>query len=98
MGFERPPRGGPEYVLIETFDFLELCCGPHAPLSTAVAARGFRVGPRTDILAHGIWDLTEDRVLEWIVLLVERRRVLWIHAAPTCATFSVAMQPALRRR
>lgn len=35
----------PERSLVETFDFVEVCCGIKAPLSSEMAARGFRVGP-----------------------------------------------------
>ena len=34
-------EGGPQRELIETWDFLEICCGPNAPLTKACIAEGF---------------------------------------------------------
>ena len=42
-------RPRPERVLIETFDFIEICSGPQGPVSAAVAAAGLRTGPRIDL-------------------------------------------------
>ena len=57
----------PERVLIECFDFVELCCGPRAPLLSAHAAAGLRVGPRIDLAVHPFWNLAECRIVEWLL-------------------------------
>ena len=86
----------PERILIETFDFVELCCGPRSPLSAAVARAGLRVGPRIDLAVHPMWDLRALRVVEWILFLAERRRVWWWHSGVPCTDFSVAKHPVAR--
>jgi hypothetical protein len=91
-------------VMIETFDFIELCCGPDEadgsppPLSGAVARAGLHVGPKVDIKQHPLWDLGSLRVLEWLLFLVRRGRVWLVHTAAPCTTFSVARCPRLRSR
>ena len=83
----------PQRVLIETFDFVELCCGPNAPLMAAHSARGLRVGPRIDILEHPFWDLGCCRVVEWLLFLATRRRVWSWHSGVPCQDFSIARHP-----
>ena len=39
----------PERVLIETFDFMEICCGPRSPLCEAMARQGLLVGPTSTL-------------------------------------------------
>jgi hypothetical protein len=73
-----------------------VCCGPHHPLSDAMARAGLRVGPHVDVLVHPMWDLTCPRVLEWLIFLIAHDRVWYVHLAPPCTTFSVARKPALR--
>jgi hypothetical protein len=89
---------GPSRVLIECFDFVEVCCGPRAPLSRAMAARGLRVGPYIDLQQHEMWDFTSPRVLGWLLHLVARDRIAYLHISPPCTTFSIAKQPRLRSR
>ena len=86
----------PERILIETFDFVEICCGTRSPLSEACRARGLRVGPRIDLAVHGMWDLLNPRVIEWLLFLAERRRVHWWHSGVPCTDFSVARHPVVR--
>jgi len=88
----------PSRILIETFDFIEICCGPHAPLSAAVAKQGLRVGPLIDILKSPLWDIRETRVVEWILFLIERRRVFCLHSGVPCTDFSIAKYPKPRTR
>ncbi len=57
-----PGQVGPDRVLIETFDFIEVCCGPRHPLSDAMARAGLRVGPHIDVLLHPMWDLACPRL------------------------------------
>ena len=46
--------GGPQRALIESWGFLEICCGPNAPLTTACLAAGLRCGPRVGMMLHGV--------------------------------------------
>ena len=86
----------PERILIETFDFLELCCGPRAPLSEAFAKQGLRTGPRIDLATHAMWDLRTGRIVEWLLFFAEGRRVWWLHSGVPCTDFSVAHHPTVR--
>ena len=86
----------PQRVLIECFDFVELCCGPNAPLMRAHADRGMRVGPKIDILAHPFWDLGSCRIVEWLLFLAARRRVWSWHSGVPCTDFSIAKCPKQR--
>ena len=89
--------------MIETFDFIEFCCGPDEadgsppPLSVAVAHSGLHVGPRNDLKQHPFWDLGSFRVLECL-FLVGRGRLWLLHTAAPCTTFSIARCPRLRTK
>ena len=93
-----PEMRVPQWRLLERFDFIEVCCGPDAPLSGAMAAAGLAVGPCIDLKRHAMWDLTSGRVLEWLVFMAGRRRVWYVHCGAPCTTFSIARHPALRSR
>ena len=86
----------PARLLIETFDYLELCCGPSAPLCSEFSRQGFRTGPKIDLKVHSFWNLQDDRVLAWILFLLRNRRVRHLHSGVPCTTFSVARHPKLR--
>lgn len=83
-------------LLFETFEFVEVCCGARAPLSDVVRNCGLRLGPRVDLEAHPMWDITQARVAEWLLFLAERRRVRWWHCAVPCTDFSIARRPVVR--
>ena len=87
-----------ERSLAERFDFIEVCCGGEAPLLNAAQAAHLRTGPRIDIKFHPMWDLREYRILEWLLWLIQVRRVRHVHLATPCTTFSVARKPALRSK
>ena len=86
----------PERILIETFDYLEICCGGRSPLVEAIKSKGLRTGPRIDLAAHSFWDISRPRVYEWLMFLAERRRVVHWHSGVPCVDFSVARHPVIR--
>ena len=89
----------PERVLIETFDFIEICSGSRAPLSAAMAKAGFRVGPRIDLKVNDLWDLTSSRIVQWLLFMVEHKRVWGVHDGVPCTDFSLAhTTPIVRSR
>ena len=97
--------GGPQRTLIERWDYLEVCCGRNAPLISACSKAGLRCGPRIDLLTHDIWDVKSGRLIEWIIYLIDKGRVYFIHSGAPCTTFSIARCPkgpfevaALRKR
>ncbi len=68
----------PELVLIETFDFVEICCGPRSPLCEAMALDGVaRRSSRVDLAVRPIWDITSLHIFEWLLFLAEHKRVWW---------------------
>jgi hypothetical protein len=60
------------------------------------ASHGFRVGPRVDIAFSDIYDITASRCIEWILWLIVKRRVWYIHAMPPSNSFSIARYPQIR--
>ena len=86
----------PMRVLIESWDFVELCSGPRAPLSAAIAARGLRVGPRVDLCRSSLWDLRELRIVEYLLFLAEHRRVWHWHSDLPSMSFNIARHPQER--
>ena len=86
----------PPSVFVEVFDFLELCCGQDSPLLNSVAKRGFRVGPKIDLRICLFWDISNCRIVEWVLFLVINKRVWWVHSGFPCTTFSIARHPKLR--
>ena len=83
---------------MESWDYLEGCCGRNAVLCNACAARGLRVGPRIDILLHATWDVRTGRVVEWMLFLIHHRRVFHLHVGAPCTTFSIARHPKDRSK
>ena len=91
-------RAEPQRSLIETWDYLEVCCGRRAVMITACSKKGLRCGPMIDILLHPMWDVRSTRVVEWLIFLVHRRRVFHMHFGAPCTTFSIARMPKSRTR
>ena len=54
------------------------------------------MGPRIDLQLHSLWDLRSTRIVEWVLHMVTKRRVLYVHSGVPCTTFSIARRPALR--
>ena len=94
----RTGKPDPDRSLIETWDYLEVCCGSRAVMLEACAAKSLRCGPRIDILTHPMWDVRSTRVVEWLMFLVQRRRVFHMHLGAPCTTFSIARTPKSRTR
>ena len=84
-------------VIMECWDFLEVCCGKKAPLSVAIMSRTpMSVGPLIDLALHPMWDIRTLRVIEWIIFLIEHKRVWYTHSGIPCTSHSVAKKPGLR--
>lgn len=82
--------------LAEKYDFVELCCGPTAPLCVAMSEAGLVVGPRIELKLSALWDLSAERVIAWVLHLVNAGRVWYVHSGVPCTTFSIARHPPLR--
>ena len=87
---ERPAR-----PLAQYFDFLEVC-GGSGVISDQIALQGYVVGPIIDLSFSPQYDLVQSRVIEWLLFMVQNRRVRAIALEPPCTTFSAAAHPACR--
>ena len=96
QGTDNPAdNAGPEKPIGQRFDFLEVC-GGSGVLSEEMHRRGFVVGPIIDLSYSLQYDVACSRVLEWLVFMVQRRRVRAIALEPPCTTFSPAAYPSVR--
>eukprot|EP00435_Cladocopium_sp_Y103_P052260 s3094_g16.t1 len=91
---ERPPVSVSR-PLAQRYDFLEVC-GGSGVVSDQMSALGFVVGPIIDITYSSHYDLLDMRVVEWLIFMVQNRRVRSIALEPPCTTFSPAAYPPVR--
>lgn len=77
------------------FDFVEICGGVDA-VSEAARGLGLSVAPPLDLSASRHYDLTDFRLIEWIIYMIEQRRFPAFLLEPPCTTFSPAAHPCLR--
>ena len=82
-----PAEPGPSRVFVEAYDYLELCTGPNAPFLIAMAKVRLRVGQNIEIAMSSLWDLTQLRVLEWVLVCARR---FALQRLEPCAVPSVA--------
>ena len=85
----------PERPLAQYYDFLEVC-GGSGVISEEVAKAGLVVGPIIDLSFSAQYDLVNMRTVEWLLFLIQNRRVRAIALEPPCTTFSAAAHPACR--
>ena len=85
-----PPRP-PAYV----FDFVKIYSGSRR-VSKAMRSRGWGVGPSVDIGESPAFSMEWLRTLEWVLHLLQNRRLRSFLVAPPCSTFSPAAHPACR--
>jgi len=81
--------------LAQFFDFIEICGGAGA-ISEEMSSLGYTVGPIIDITYSKQYNLVDLRTLEWLLFLVQNRRVRALALEPPCTTFSAAAHPACR--
>ena len=92
----RPPPGpSPERPLAYVFDFVEVYSGS-GRVARAMSRLGFGVGPAVDIGESPAFNMEWLRTLEWILHLLQNRRLRSFLVAPPCTTFSSAAHPACR--
>ena len=77
------------------FDFVEIC-GGSGVLSKELARRGLRVCTPLDLTASKHFDLTNVKLLDWMLQMIHERRFLSVGCEPPCTTFSPAQYPASR--
>ena len=92
----QPPSGvSPQRPLAYVFDFLEVYSGS-GRVAAALSKKGFSIGPSMDIAESPAFNMQWLRTLEWLIHLLQRRRLRSFLVAPPCATFSPAAHPACR--
>ena len=77
------------------FDFIEICGGAGV-VTHYLIGLGHSCGPVFDISFSQQFDMTQARVVSWVLFMMEDGRLLSFLAAPPCTTFSPAAFPALR--
>ena len=77
------------------FDFVEFCGGVGA-VSAAAVDMGLVVAPPLDLSKSKHYDLSDLRLLEWSIMMIEEGRFRSFLIAPPCTTFSPAAFPNLR--
>ena len=87
----KAPKRGP----LLYFDFVEFF-GGSGRVSSCVAALGHSVAPCLDLTASKHYDMTDERLLEWCLYMIEEGRFKAFLTEPPCTTFSPAAHPAVR--
>ena len=77
------------------YEFIEVC-GGSGVVTKRLAALGVCVGPILDLTYSRHYDLTEGRVVSWVLFMMEEGRMKSFLVAPPCTTFSAAAHPSLR--
>ena len=105
---ECPPEGGGDAYAREAsapqhvsrpiglhYEFIEVCGGA-AVVTKELLELGVVCGPVLDISISSHFDLTQHRVIEWVIFLLEDDRLQSFLVAPPCTSFSPAAFPAVR--
>eukprot|EP00435_Cladocopium_sp_Y103_P051714 s1965_g16.t1 len=88
---EIPPGRGP----LLYFDFVEFY-GGSGRVSSCLSDRGFSVAPPLDLSASRHYDMTDHRLLEWCMYMIESGRFASFLSEPPCTSFSPAAHPMVR--
>ena len=78
--FEAKPTA--ERPLAMHYDHLEIC-GGSGPISSALAGLGFSPGPVIDLSVSPVFDFGESRVVEWVLFLIQHKRVRSVFLSPS---------------
>ena len=85
----------PEHERPFYFDFVEVFGGVGA-VSEAIGSLGAVVAPVLDLSWSRQYDFQNVRLLEWLLFMLEEKRILGVLLAPPCTSFSPAAHPAVR--
>ena len=77
------------------YDFVEVC-GGSGVLSRAALSLGLVVAPVLDLTYSPHYDFGDIRVLEWLLHMLDEKRILSFFVEPPCTTFSPAAFPSVR--
>ena len=90
-----PPEVAPQRPLAYVYDFIEVYSGS-GRVASALGRRGFGIGPSIDIGESPFFNMEWLRTIEWLIHLLQHRRLRSFLVAPPCTTFSPAAHPACR--
>ena len=77
------------------YQFIEVC-GGSGVVTKALLQMAVVCGPIFDLSFSQQYDLTQTRVVEWLVFMLEQDRLQSFLVSPPCTTFSPAAHPACR--
>ncbi len=77
------------------YEFIEVCGGAGV-VTAELIQLSVVCGPVLDISISHQYDLTSLRVLQWLLFMLEEKRLLSFLTAPPCTTFSPAAYPPRR--
>ena len=77
------------------YDFIEVCGGAGV-VSKYLSKFGAVVGPVLDLSFSKQYDLSNHRVLLWLIHMLESGRLRSTHTSPPCTSFSPAAYPCVR--
>ena len=89
------PDAAPERPIGMHFQFIEVC-GGSGVVTKALLKMSINCGPVIDLSFSQQYDLTNGRVVEWLIFLLESDRLQSFLVSPPCTTFSPAAHPACR--
>jgi len=77
------------------FDFIEICGGA-AGVTKELVKEGVSCGPVLDLSVSKQFDISEHRVIQWVVFMLEEDRLETFLVSPPCTSFSPAAHPCVR--
>lgn len=77
------------------YEFIEVCGGA-GKISRELDRLGVVVGPVMDLSRSPAYDITDHKVLPWLLHLCENDRLMSFVVAPPCTSFSPAAYPPVR--
>ena len=90
-----PPPEHPQRPLAFRYHFIEVCGGVGG-VTSALADKGWTVGPVVDLSRSPAFDIKALEVIRWLYHMVEQGLLDALMVEPPCASFSVAAQPPCR--
>ena len=93
--FVEQPAQGPQKSPLLYFDFVEFY-GGSGRVSACMAELGHSVAPPLGLSSSRHYNMTDARLLEWAMHMIEQKRFRSFLSEPPCTTFSPAAHPAVR--
>ena len=92
---EKVSMSGPSKAPMLYYDFIEFYGGAGG-VSKHLASMGFTVAPPLDLSRSRHYNMSDLRLLEWALAMLESGRIYAFMTGPPCTTFSAAAHPCCR--